>query len=296
MYVVLRNVGHRHVCRIEPVRPSQGELFYLCAILQNRPVLSFDDVLCTHQHHYTTYQEAAVALGVFGEHGEAHYAMEEAMNMLYTPHQLRLLFVHLLVNDCKPKPLNLWEKFKHALSLDFLTSYRSDERTAHELTLETVSNTLEEHGKNIGDFGLPQHTRPSIKVIHERGKWSSDIKQHNNNARGAYLLMTHEQQQIFDTIIQAAVMHTLLQIFIDGKAGRGKTFLVNAICSKLHSLQHIVLPTATAASAALLYPGGRTTHSTFKVHFLIMQSTTNNAHNSVKRSPSTKTMNSSNPR
>jgi hypothetical protein len=53
--------------------------------------------------------------------------------------------------------------------------------------------------------------------------------------------------------------------FIDGKAGSGKMFLVNAICDMLRSKELILLATATSAFAAQLYPGGRTTHSTLKV-------------------------------
>src|SRR6266550_8242594 len=54
-------------------------------------------------------------------------------------------------------------------------------------------------------------------------------------------------------------------IFIDGKAGCGKTTLINTICDVLRSQNEIVLATATSAFAAQLYPGGKTTHSTFKV-------------------------------
>ena len=57
-------------------------------------------------------------------------------------------------------------------------------------------------------------------------------------------------------------------IFIDGRAGRGKTFLINALCYYLHSRSLIVLATATSAFAAQLHPGGRTTHSTYKVRFI----------------------------
>ena len=58
----------------------------------------------------------------------------------------------------------------------------------------------------------------------------------------------------------------LLLTFIDDKAGRGKDFLINAICDKVRSLERIVIPMTTAAFAAQLYPDpGCTTHSTFKV-------------------------------
>ena len=54
-------------------------------------------------------------------------------------------------------------------------------------------------------------------------------------------------------------------MFIDGKAGCGKTFLVNTLCAWVRAVGRIALPTATSAFAAQLYPGGHTTHSTFGV-------------------------------
>ena len=77
--------------------------------------------------------------------------------------------------------------------------------------------------------------------------------------------MTPEQATIFDCIVNAITLNETLLAFVDGKAGRGKTYLINAICNKVCSLGQIVLATPTAAFAAHLYPGGRTTHSTFKV-------------------------------
>ncbi|KAI0779786.1 PIF1-like helicase-domain-containing protein, partial [Fomes fomentarius] len=74
-----------------------------------------------------------------------------------------------------------------------------------------------------------------------------------------------EQYGIYTEIMDAVTNRKPLCAFVDGKAGRGKTFLVNTICNKLRSEGHIVLPTATSAFAAQLYPGGKTTHSVFKV-------------------------------
>jgi Cdc6-like AAA superfamily ATPase len=74
-----------------------------------------------------------------------------------------------------------------------------------------------------------------------------------------------QQLTIYDQILSAVLENRPLYAFVDGKAGRGKTTLVNTLCNKLRSLGRIVIPTATAAFAAQLYPGGRTTHSAFKV-------------------------------
>ncbi|OCH88264.1 hypothetical protein OBBRIDRAFT_734790 [Obba rivulosa] len=77
--------------------------------------------------------------------------------------------------------------------------------------------------------------------------------------------LNNDQHLIYTEILLAVEEGRPLCAFVDGKAGRGKTFLVNAICNKLRSLGKIVLPTATSAFAAQLYPGGKTMHSTFKV-------------------------------
>ncbi|KAI0743845.1 DNA helicase Pif1 like protein, partial [Daedaleopsis nitida] len=78
-----------------------------------------------------------------------------------------------------------------------------------------------------------------------------------------------EQYGIYQEIMDAVSHRRPLCAFVDGKAGRGKTFLVNTICNKLRAEGHIVLPTATSAFAAQLYPGGKTTHSVFKVRPLL---------------------------
>jgi hypothetical protein len=53
--------------------------------------------------------------------------------------------------------------------------------------------------------------------------------------------------------------------FIEGKPGRGKTFLLDTIASFLRSQGLIVLIVGTSALAATLYEGGRTAHNLFKI-------------------------------
>ena len=74
-----------------------------------------------------------------------------------------------------------------------------------------------------------------------------------------------EQHDVFLRVQHAILNNEPLLMFIDGKAGHGKTFLVNILRAWVQSIGRIALPTATSAFAAQLYPGGRTTHSTFGV-------------------------------
>jgi chromosomal replication initiation ATPase DnaA len=85
---------------------------------------------------------------------------------------------------------------------------------------------------------------------------------HANRAAATF---NPEQRFMYDLIITAVIENKPLCIFIDGKVGTGKTYLMQTICDKIRSLGRIVLPTATSAFAAQHYQGGRTTYSTFKV-------------------------------
>ena len=57
-----------------------------------------------------------------------------------------------------------------------------------------------------------------------------------------------------------------------GYGGTGKTFLWNAIISRLRSEKLIVLAVASSGVASLLLPGGRTAHSRFKIPIVIDES------------------------
>lgn len=119
MHVIQRDIAHPHLARIDSVRPSQGEPFYLRAILQSRPALLFIDARTVNGNVYETFQQAAIALGLFADQNEAQYAMQEAINSLATPRQLRLLFIHLLVNDCILTPIDFWTAYREHMAHDF---------------------------------------------------------------------------------------------------------------------------------------------------------------------------------
>ncbi|GJE90163.1 ATP-dependent DNA helicase PIF1 [Phanerochaete sordida] len=265
MHVILRSTGSRHVARIRAARPSEGERYYLRALLQHRPARSFQDMLTVDGLQHDSYQLASAALGLFADQNEGDLAMLEAIASLYTPHQLRVLFAHLLVNDCIPTPAVLWNDVRVHLSLDHIFRHENHEELGVNHALQELSTYLEEHGKSLADYGLPEPTMYSAEVEHELERWNAQRPEMGSRADDALGVLNPEQRAIFDVIVNAALTGTTLLAFIDGKAGRGKTFLINTICDYLRAREHIVVPTATSGYAAQLYPGGRTMHSAFKV-------------------------------
>jgi hypothetical protein len=264
MHVILRT-SHEHISRLHVVNPSKGELFYLRALLQHRCSRSFLELYTVDGEVCTSFQEAASRLGLFADDNEATYAMSEAVHTLRTPRQLRMLFVHLLVNDCVPLPLDVWSMFQAQLIQDFEIHRNGSVDLAVNDALIAIGSSLEEHGRTLDDFGLPQPTIFSSEVEHELERWGAMSRDLNERASRNERRLNPEQRVIYEDIVNTILNEEQGLWFIDGKAGRGKTFLIRCLCDRLRSLKHIVLATATTAFAALQYDGGRTTHSTFKV-------------------------------
>jgi hypothetical protein len=265
MHVILRHHSNPHITRLQPVRLLFGDVFYLRVLLQTQPARSFKDLRTVNGTLYPSFQGACVALNLFSDETEAEYCFTEAVESLHTPHQMRLLLIHMLTNECITTPLAIWEKFQQPLSEDFHVSNGGNWSLAFSSALLEIAGRLREYGKEPRDYGLPQPTYIGNEVIAEIQRWSSDIPQLLFAAEEAVMSFNSEQRGIFDIVWNAIQDNKPLCLYIDGKAGHGKTYLVNALCSQVRGHEKIVLATATSAFAAQLYPGGRTTHSTFKV-------------------------------
>lgn len=62
--------------------------------------------------------------------------------------------------------------------------------------------------------------------------------------------------------------------FVNGHEGMDKTYLWNTIISGIHSTREIVLAVASSNIASLHLPGGRTSHSRFKIPLTIDETST----------------------
>ncbi|EAU89145.1 helicase-like protein [Coprinopsis cinerea okayama7 len=103
------------------------------------------------------------------------------------------------------------------------------------------------------------------ELTNELRRWSGREEEMANRADEDVGRFNAEQRALYDAVLSAVMDQRPLRLFVDGKAGTGKTTVVRALCNRLRSMRRVVLPTATPAFAAQLYEGGRTTHSTFKV-------------------------------
>ena len=86
--------------------------------------------------------------------------------------------------------------------------------------------------------------------------------------------LNNEQLYIYKEILKAITSKTNKLFFICGHGGTGKTYLWNAIITKIRFNNKIFLAVASSRIAFLLLPMGRTAHSRFQILLLIDKSST----------------------
>jgi len=270
MHVIQRDPSRPHLCRLQSVHISHGEPFYLRSLLLSRPGTSWEDLRTIGGTVHPSFQAACVALGLFVDQNEAQVCMQEAVDTLRTPYQMRILFTHLLTNSCIGTPLQFWNEFQLKISEDFILEAGGDVERGCDDALKQLGSFLQGHGKHLTDYGLPQPLTRDNEVEWELRRWLSWAGMLRQQVDIGLLVFNSEQRHIFLRVQHAISNNEPLLLFVDGKAGCGKTFLVNTLCAWVRSIGRITLPTATSAFAAQLYPGGRTAHSTFGVRRVLM--------------------------
>jgi PIF1-like helicase len=262
-----RQVGVK-VSRLQTVPVTAGEAFYLRCLLTRRPARSFRDIRTIDDVLYSTFHDAAIAIGLFSTDNEGSYAMQDAVLSHYSPSQLRFLFARIILEGYPATPL--WEEFMDNLSIDFTLTMDSKERGV-DRTLDCISFYLRECGRRLEDFGLEEPCHRPLEVTIESESYADRRLELGQTATAMISLMREEQRKVFDVLLQYVHDHCddfnrqRHPIFVEGKPGRGKTFVVDALCTFLRSEGHIVLIVGSSALAATLYEGGRTAHNLFQI-------------------------------
>ena len=232
--VVQARKTEKIICRLHTVPPKVGELFYLRVLLLHKPARSFRNLRTILGVEYNTFQEAAVAYGLFDNINEAVYAMEEGVNLFYRPAQLRFLFANLLFDIAFPA-IDLWKGFCDALCGDCYVV--GTLQVDYSKGLYYIDQLLSGRGATLNSFGLPLPSKESPNILQtEYTLLKAEQGDNINEATTFIATLTDGQRKIFDMILLAIKSQSKNEhrvFFIDGPAGRGKTFLVQTIIKYL---------------------------------------------------------------
>ena len=149
-----------------------------------------------------SFQEAVKQCGLFVDQCEDLFTLREAVSLLYTPKQLRNLFIDMLTNDCCILPITIWNSLWMELAKDFMVKY-SDEEKALNLCLEDIGVALQDQGKSLHGYGLPQAVSYVSEVTQELDRWqphSHDLALHCERTTSSF---NAQQHMVFDEIDKA---------------------------------------------------------------------------------------------
>ena len=232
-------------------------------------------ILYNNRQAYPTFQAACAARGLLEDDKEWDQCLEEA-GLIQTGHQLRQLFVLILVHSDPVDPRALYERHLPCLSDDCRFRIRTrfhianpDYDQVESLALQEINTLLQKYGKSLSDYNLPN---PSVtfenisgipRIIAEE-MTDKPLELLDLWANG-YQSANSEQKAILDTIQSAMVAGHGGLFFIDGPGGTGKTFVENLLLDWVRGNSQIALAVASSGIASILLHNGRTSHSRFHI-------------------------------
>ncbi|XP_074346470.1 uncharacterized protein LOC141685256 [Apium graveolens] len=98
---------------------------------------------------------------------------------------------------------------------------------------------------------------------------SYNLEEMKQNFEQLFVHCNAEQLEVYNNVLQSVQSKAGGVYFVYGSGGCGKTFVWKMLIYKLRSLGLIVLPVASSGIAATLMPGGRTTHSQFRIPIVL---------------------------
>ncbi|GFX12678.1 ATP-dependent DNA helicase [Trichonephila clavipes] len=256
--------------RIYTVHVSNFECYCLRMLLNViQGPTNFLDLKTVDGQEFETFRQVCEKLGLLEDDNHWDATMEEAV-LCRSPSQVRELFAILICTCGLSNPLQLWDKYKVALSEVTFHRFEKMDQVNNDLCLNEALIHIDDKiirifGKKLSDFGMPTPTR--------RGELSTDlIKELSYNIA---LLDTQvseteprllpEHKDIYNKILQRVELGEGGLFFLEAPGSTGKTFLLNLLLAKIRKDRNVALAVASSRIAATLLSGGWTAHSVFKL-------------------------------
>ena len=254
------------------VPPTGGERFYLRTLLGvARGPRSFADLRTFENVEYATFQDACRARGLLNNDGEWDICLREASE-IQSGASLRRLFSSMLLFCQMSAPENLWARYRDSICDNLFCRVPNPTNVrVHDFGLYLLNCLLAESGFSLDNFpNMPVSVENWAHItgnflITEQLSYNVDSELHLLQQHLEYIQVVPEQFNAYERILHAVLSSSGGAFFISGPAGTGKTLVYRTLCHRLRSASKIVLCITSSGIAALLLPGSRTAHSTFRL-------------------------------
>ena len=234
-----RNVKKRDepVVAILSSNAYDPEMYALRLLLKNVAARSFSELRTYNDTVYGSFSDCAHVRGLLtGSNNEAEKIINEALMIHIPPNHLRFISAILVINGAS---------LSHIVSIFY------------QNLIDRESDTKLDLIKKINNI-IMKIQKPSNFVSINTSVLRSDYKLSMND-------LSPHQSEIASKIIDSVIKNTHQLIFLQGRAGTGKTFTVKVICEMLRSMGCKISVTATTGIAATQFNGGMTVHSLFGI-------------------------------
>lgn len=268
-----RTINLHSIGRIWHCSPTAGERYYLRLLLTAvYGPTSFTDLYDFEGITYPTYHAACISRGLAENDQEWFQCFDEAKEFT-SGHGLRMLFVTGLCFSMIADPPAIWERFKVHFC-DDLQHRLENPGLAFPLVLEAphldyglflLGEGLAERRMTLTDHRLPSNTFDWSRLHVNLNPQYNPVDQ-SVQADDMISRLNSDQLACFHTIVAAIDTDPqTAHFYLQGPGGTGKTFLYKTLCFYFRGLGKSVLCVASTGIAALLLPGGRTSHTAFGI-------------------------------
>ena len=279
MYAVERTT--MHVARIEFCFTKDPELRALRSLLRVKPAFSFKNLLRVDGVLYPTFVNAAEACGIYTDREDAECVIEEMINpnidewkryhldasyevpFCGEPHMLRRTYVMLIIAGASAR--DIFDKYWHYLAYDLPfgeTQQTSSDVRQHSLLTE-ISKLLFKERLTLEDVNLPEIEDELDIKAEEQKRYPQAVLR---SLAAKYKMLNKSQKSVVKSVENALANDhaaTGRLFFLEGKPGRGKTFVTNVIAARQRLKGEVVAICSPSAKGAIQYMGALTAHKTF---------------------------------
>ncbi|GFV57130.1 ATP-dependent DNA helicase [Trichonephila clavipes] len=219
---------------------------------------NFLDLKTVDGQEFETFPQVCEKLGLLEDDNYRDATMEEAV-LCRSPSQIRELFAILIWTCGLSNPLQLWDKYKVALSEDILHRFEKMDQVNNDLCLNEALIHIEDKIIRISGKRRGELSTNFIKEL------SYNIALLDTQVSETEPCLLPEQKDIYNKILQRVELGEGGLFFLDAPGGTGKTFLFNLILAKIRKDCNVALAVASSGIAETLLSGGRRAHSVFKL-------------------------------
>ena len=258
--------------RLRHIKSTAGELYYLRLLLlhaKGKDASSWSAMKASgHPGETPSFEGKARELGLLQDDTETRAMLEEASCTITSSSKLIELFAETLIWLEVHDPVGLWQHFLSLLEANHKDTSPIDVYLA-------VDEVLIQYSKSMMNFHIhpPQPEICKVQGNRAQREYTAELRTETQQQQERHdfeqIILNEKQREAFKVVVQSIEdphNETIPNVvYVNGPGGTGKTHLYKKVLHYVRMQGKIAIAVSMYGISALLLPGGRTAHSTFRL-------------------------------